>query len=115
MIEPAARAMSTGRVEDRRRFSAQLQRRRRQVLRRSLRDEASDRRRSGEDQMIEWQFREGLADLGVAENDEKLLRLEIFAGELRHQFGRARRQLRGLRHNAVAGGEGRQRRPMARS
>jgi hypothetical protein len=51
-------AKSLSAVDDDRRFAAELERHRRQILRGSLRDHATHRCRPGEKQMIEWELDE---------------------------------------------------------
>ena len=74
-------------VDDHRRLAAELQRHRRQVLRRRLRDEAADRRGAGEEQMVERQFHERLADRRVAGKHRQLVLGEGLAHDARHQLG----------------------------
>ncbi len=69
-----------------------------------LRDDAPDAGRAGEDEMIERQLREGLGDAILDAGDDKLRRRERARDQLSQQFGEAWRQLAGLDHDEVAGG-----------
>ena len=98
-----------GRIEDRRRFAAQLQGHRRQVLRCRLGHHSSDGGGAGEEQVVERQFGESLAGLGIADHYRHFVLGEELGHDALQQFGKSRRQLRRLDHDPVAGGDGRYR------
>ena len=90
-----------GRVEDRRRLAAELERDRRQIGGGRRRHLPPDGGRAGEQQMIERQRDERLAGLGVADDDADEVGIEIFRRQLGEQRRDARRQLGGFDQRAI--------------
>jgi hypothetical protein len=89
-------------IDDHRRFSAKLERDRGQVLGGGLRHEAADGGRTGEEQMIERQFDERLADCRIAGEHRELVLREELAHDADHELGRPGREFGRLDHHAIA-------------
>ena len=97
-------------VDQGRRFATELERHRRQVLRRGLGDQPADVGRAGEKQMVKGQGDKGPTHFGIAADHLHFVWREIFADHPRHQRRGCRRQLRRLDHHPVARGQRGQRR-----
>ena len=67
-----------------------------------MEDVAAHTGRAGEDQVIERQFRERLADIGTARHEGEFVDREISARDLLEQGSHARREFRCLDHRPVA-------------
>ncbi len=98
-------------VDDAGRLAAQLQRGGRQVARGRLGHPAAHRRGPGEEQVVEGQRGKLGRHVGPPQEDGKLVGGKALVHQLRHQGRSVRRQFAGLEHDAVAGGQGHQRRP----
>ncbi|MNM85171.1 hypothetical protein D3C81_972800 [compost metagenome] len=100
-----------GLVQDRRRLAAQFQRDRRQVPGRRLCDQAANRSRAREHEMIERQFDESPGNIGITGDDRHLLLGEGSRDALLQQRRERRRQLGRLDHHAIARRDGADGRP----
>ena len=91
--------------DHRRRLAAEFQRHRGQVLRRGAHDDLADRRRAGEDDVVEGQRGEDVrVDQFLADHRHQVFAEDLAEQRLEHRVGR-RRHLRHLDHHAVACGQ----------
>lgn len=90
-------------------LAAQFQSHRNEVLGGRALDQRTHRGRTGEEQMIERQRREGGRDVGATGDHVELGRVEVLGRGRRHQIRGMRGDLRHLDHHPVAGREGRRR------
>lgn len=100
------RLLEIGRgVDDRGGLAAELERDRRQVTSRGLRDQPPDPGRAGEHEVIERQVRNGFCDLVLDAGHEELRGIEARGEPLLQQACEVRRELARLDEDAIAGGE----------
>ena len=91
--------------DDRRRFSAELERHRRQVPRRAGHHRPAGLAGAGEDKMVERERRESRAAAAAIGEKRELVGGEIFRRRFDHEFGETLRVFGHLDHRPVAGGE----------